>query len=63
MKSYPKVESKSEEIELIDTRTFYPYPISTCGGDNHRIFVFKANKKGKFKIKFSTHTVKVKVTN
>jgi len=59
---FPKVESKDESIELIDTRTFYPYSLGTCGGDDHRIFVFKANKKGKFKIKFDTHTVKVKVT-
>ena len=58
---YPTVKSKNDEIELIDTQTFYPYPSGTCGGSNHRIFVFKANKKGKFKIKFSTHTVKVKV--
>ena len=60
---YPTVKSKNDEIELIDTQTFYPYPSGTCGGSNHRIFVFKANKKGKFKIKFSTHTVKVKVTD
>ena len=58
---YPTVKSKNDEIELIDTQTFYPYPSGTCGGSNHRIFVFKAIKKGKFKIKFSTHTVKVKV--
>jgi len=58
---YPTVKSKNDEIELIETQTFYPYPSGTCGGSNHRIFVFKANKKGKFKIKFSTHTVKVKV--
>ena len=49
-------------MELIKTRKFYPYPPDTCGGSEHKIFVFRANKKGKFKIKFSTHIVKVKGT-
>ena len=60
-KDFPTIQSKDEEIELIETRTFYPYSRDVCGGDDHRIFVFKANQKGNFKIKFSDCTMEVKV--
>ena len=60
-KDFPTIQSKDEEIELIGTRTFYPYSRDVCGGDDHRIFVFKANQKGNFKIKFSNCTMEVKV--
>ena len=58
---FPTLEWKNEEIELIETRTFYPYSIGACGGYNHKVFVFKANSTGNFKIKFSDHPVEVKV--
>ena len=42
-KDFPTIQSKDEEIELIETRTFYPYSRDVCGGCDHRIFVFKTN--------------------
>ena len=59
--NFPKIKSKDYKIELIDTKTFYPYSLGTCGGNHYRIFVFKANKIGNYNIKFDTHTVKVEV--
>ena len=60
-KNFPTIESKDDAIELIDTKTFYPYSSDEFGGSHHRIFVFKANEKGNFQIKFNTDTVEVKV--
>ena len=54
------VENKSKEIELLIDREFYPYPEGTCGGDTHCIYVFRATKKGEFKIEFSSYTLNVK---
>ena len=61
-KEFPTLDSKDDSIELIETKTCYPHYEGTTGGATHKIFVFKATKKGKFKIKFSDHTIKVRVT-
>ena len=61
-KEFPTLDSKDDSIELIETKTCYPHYEGTTGGATHKIFVFKAIKKGKFKIKFSDHTIKVRVT-
>ena len=60
-KDIPSVQSKNEEIEYIDTRTFYPHPSYMMGGDSVTLMVFKATKKGKFKINFPNYTVDVNV--
>ena len=60
-KDIPSVQSKSKEIEYIDTRTFYPHPSYMMGGDSVTLMVFKATKKGKFKINFPNYTVDVNV--
>ncbi len=54
------VKRKSEEIELIERKEFYPYPYGTCGGDTYKIYVFKATKKGEYTIEFSSKTITVK---
>ena len=61
-KEFPTLDSKDDSIELIETKTCHPHYEDTIGGATHKIFVFKATKKGKFKIKFSDHTIKVRVT-
>ena len=61
-KEFPTLDSKDDSIELIETKTCYPHYEGTTGGATHKIFVFKATKKGKFKIKFSDHTIEVRVT-
>jgi len=61
-KEFPTLDSKDDSLELIETKTCYPHYEGTTGGATHKIFVFKATKKGKFKIKFSDHTIKVRVT-
>ena len=61
-KEFPTLDSKDDSIELIETKTCNPHYEGTTGGATHKIFVFKATKKGKFKIKFSDHTIKVRVT-
>ena len=61
-KEFPTLDSKDDSIELIETKTCHPHYEDTTGGATHKIFVFKATKKGKFKIKFSDHTIKVRVT-
>ena len=60
-KDIPSVQSKNEGIEYIDTRTFYPHPIGLMGGESVILMVFKATKKGKFKINFQNYTVDVNV--
>ena len=55
----PDYEKADEGIEYIGGRQFYPHPDGTRGGDSKYIYVFKARKKGNFKIKFNTHEVKV----
>ena len=60
-KDIPSVQSKIEGIEYIDTRTFYPHPYGLMGGDSVTLMVFKATKKGKFKINFPNNTVDVNV--
>ena len=57
--SIDEVEQTDEEIELIETREFYPYYKGTCGGDTHMIYVFQAKKKGIYNIKFSSFTLVV----
>ena len=52
---------QTKEIEYIDTRTFYPHPSYMMGGDSVTLMVFKATKKGKFKINFPNYTVDVNV--
>ena len=54
-----KVEQTDEEIELVETREFYPYYKGTDGGDTHKIYVFKAKKKGIYNINFSSFTLVV----
>ena len=60
-KDIPSVQSKSEGIEYIETRSFYPHPNYLMGGDSVTLIVFKATKKGKFKINFPKYTVDVNV--
>ena len=60
-KEIPSVQSKNEGIEYIETRTFYPHPKGLMGGDSVILKVFKATKKGKFKINFPNYTVDVNV--
>jgi len=60
-KEIPSVQSKNEGIEYIETRTFYPHPYGLMGGDSVILKVFKATKKGKFKINFPNYTVDVNV--
>ena len=60
-KDIPSVQSKSEGIEYIETRSFYPHPDYLMGGDSVTLIVFKATKKGKFKINFPNYTVDVNV--
>ena len=60
-KDIPSVQSKSEGIEYIETRSFYPHPNYLMGGDSVTLIVFKATKKGKFKINFPNYTVDVNV--
>ena len=60
-KDIPSVQSKSEGIEYIETRSFYPHPNYLMGGDSVILIVFKATKKGKFKINFPKYTVDVNV--
>ena len=61
-KEFPTLDSKDDSIELIETKTCHPHYEDTTGGATHKIFFFKATKKGKYKIKFSDHTIKVRVT-
>ena len=60
-KDIPSIQSKDEGIELIETRSFYPHPRGMMGGDTVTLVVFKATKKGKFKIKYPKYTVEVNV--
>ena len=60
-KDIPSVQSKSEGIEYIETRSFYPHPDYLMGGESVTLIVFKATKKGKFKINFPNYTVDVNV--
>ena len=60
-KDIPSVQSKSEGIEYIETRSFYPHPNYLMGGESVILIVFKATKKGKFKINFPNYTVDVNV--
>ena len=60
-KDIPSVQSKSEGIEYIETRSFYPHPNYLMGGESVTLIVFKATKKGKFKINFPNYTVDVNV--
>ena len=57
--SIPEVNEYPEEIELIDDRSFYPYPYGFSGGDTIHIYVFKAKKKGTFKIKIGSQEINV----
>ena len=45
---------------LLD-KTLYPHPKDWTGGDRHRIYGFKATKKGTYKIKFESYTLTVNV--
>ena len=60
-KKNQSIESKDKEIELIERRRFYTYSIRTFEDITHIIYVFKATKKGNFKINFSSETVNVNV--
>ena len=55
----PSFEKADERIKFIESKSFYPYPDDWTGGDTHCIYVFKATKKGNFKIEFSSHEIKV----
>ena len=58
VKEIPSIEEKSEEIELITQRWFHGYQL-VSGGSSSYIYVFSANKKGIFKIVFSSYTLTV----
>ena len=60
-KKNQSIESKDKEIELIERRRFYTYSIRTFEDITHIIYVFKATKKGNFKINFTSETVNVNV--
>lgn len=57
----PQIKSKDEEILLVEERSFYPYPDGWCGGRTFCIYVFKATKKGNYKIKYDTCEINVTV--
>ena len=57
--SFPVVKTNDDEIILIESKSFYPYPAGYCGGDDVMVYVFKAKKKGKFIINFSDAKVNV----
>ena len=44
-KDIPSIQSKSEAIKLIETRTFYPHPIGLSGGDHVTLVVLKQQKR------------------
>ena len=58
-KNTPSYKSKDEAIELVENKTFYPHEMSYKGGNSNHIYVFKATKKGKFKINFTTYKITV----
>ena len=60
-KNTPSYKSKDDAIELVENKSFYPYKFGIRGGDTHHIYVFKATKKGKFKINFTTYKISVTV--
>ena len=47
-----KMETLSKEIKYVEKASFYLG--SGCGGSSNVLDIFKATKKGKFKIKIST---------
>ena len=55
----PSFEKADEGIKFIERRRFYPHPDGWTGGDTVEINVFKATKKGNFKIKFDICEIKV----
>ena len=60
---FPIVSKKwkilDKEIEHVKYESFYPHPYDECGGDTVNIDVFKANKKGNFKIEYGSDIIKV----
>ncbi len=61
-RTYPdKIINKDKEIELKLDKSLYPHPKDWTGGDRHRIYGFKATKKGTYKIKFESYTLTVNV--
>ena len=57
--SFAKNEIMSKEIQLVETKTFYPYPSGHCGGSDVQINVYKATKKGKFTLKIDDENINV----
>ena len=55
----PSFEKAEEGIKFIESRSFYPHPDGWTGGDTVVVNIFKATKKGNFKIKFGSHEIKV----
>ena len=55
----PIYEEADKGIKFIERKSFYPYVEGTCGGSYHTIYVFKATKKGTFKIKFDKEEITV----
>ncbi len=43
--SFPDVKTNDDEIKLIESKSFYPYPAGYCGGNTWMVYVFQAKKK------------------
>ena len=61
MEEIPGFEKSDEGIKYIKEKEFYPYPDGTLGGGTKHIYVFKARKKGNFKIKYQNFRKYLKV--
>ena len=48
-----------EEIEKVETRSFYPYESGHCGGYTHYIDVYRAKKKGTYKMVIDSTEINV----
>ena len=48
-----------KEIEKIERRSFYPYELGYCGGNTYFIQVYKATKKGTYKMRIDSKEINV----
>ena len=55
----PSFEKADEGIKFIESTSYYDCPEGWTGGDTVEVNVFKATKKGNFKIKFGSREIKV----
>ena len=48
-----------KEIEKVERRRFYPYELGYCGGNTYFIQVYKATKKGTYKMRIDSKEINV----